>query len=84
MGVWARGSLAAVVPDADGDRLGVAEPGRRRVTTAANVFAIQAGQGIEPQVAAPNSKPRVGWMAKPLLKRGLDAAGEACLAQDGR
>ena len=67
----------AVVVDADGDRLRVAEAVRRRVTAAAGVVVVEPLDGIEPQQPSELREPPVDGAAEPRLERLRDAAGEA-------
>ena len=63
--------------------LGVAEAGGRRVAAGAGVVVVQAGDGVEPEQAAEVGQLRVDAAAQAALEGGLDAAGEAGLAQRG-
>ena len=74
----------AVVLDADGDRLRVAEPGRGRMTAAAGVVVVQARQRVKPQQPSHIGEAGVHRPAQPLRQRGLHAAGETGLGQRGR
>src|SRR5262249_51922845 len=76
------GSDDAVVVNADGDGLGVAEAVRRRVTAGAIIIVIQAGDGVKEEQAAEVGELVINGMAEALFQGEFNPAGEGVVSED--